>query len=299
VISADFNGDGTDDLISAAGPGQAPIIHVYDGVTWADLIPGGALVFESSFTGGVNLAAGDFNFDGKADIVVTADTGGGSRVRILNGAQYQVGADPAQAKLLADFMGIDDAKFRGGARAAVGDVNGDGTIDLVIAAGTGGGPRLAVFDGTTIGNGPTPTRLVADFFAFESKLRNGAVVAIGDVNGDGKADIVAGAGSGGAPRVVVFSGTGILANQGADSPRIADFFVANNTKSRAGTRITVKDLDKDGKADVVASDGATATMYTAKTILAYYLSQNGQPTPTPSAQLTPFSNTGSAGVFLG
>jgi len=299
VLAADFNGDGTDDLITAAGPGESGTVRVYDGVSGAELIAGGALVFESSFTGGVNLAAGDFNFDGKADIVVTADTGGGTRVRILNGSQFQTGADPSQAKFLADFLGIDDPNFRGGARAAVGDINGDGTLDLVIAAGTGGGPRVAVYDGASIRAGNLPTHLVADFFAFESTLRNGATVAVGDVNGDGKADLVAGAGPGGAPRVVIFSGSGILNNEGAAATRIADFFVDGNTTGRNGTRITVKDLDKDGKADLVASNGAKATMFTSKSLLAYYLSPNGQPTPPASADLTPYGNAADTGVFLG
>ena len=44
----------------------------------------------------------------------------------------------------------EDANFRGGARAAVGDVNGDGTPDLLVAAGFGGGPRVAIYNGKTV-----------------------------------------------------------------------------------------------------------------------------------------------------
>lgn len=300
VLSADFNGDGTDDLITATGSGEVGIIRVYDGRTGLEISPsGGIQAFENTFKGGINLAAGDFNLDGKADIVVTADTGGGARVRILNAAQFQTGADPAQGKFLADFLGIDDAKFRGGARAAVGDLNGDGTPDLVVAAGTGGGPRIAIYNGTSIGAGSVPQQMVADFFAYEQSLRNGAVVSIGDINGDGRADLVVGAGSGGAPRVTVFSGMGIADGQGADSTRIADFYVNNDTKSRAGTRITVKDLDRDGKADVVASNGARAYTFTGQSLLAQYLNPDSTNGPAVAAELAPFNNAGSAGVFLG
>jgi len=295
-ITADFNGDGTDDVIVATGPGEAPIIRVYDGKTGQELVAGGIAAFENAFVGGVNLAAGDFNKDGKADIVAAADTGGGPRVRIFNSAQYQAGADPAQGKLFTDFFAIEDTKFRGGVRATVGDLNGDGTPDLAVAAGVGGGPRIAVFDGASLLPGNAPKKLIGDFFAFEPQLRNGAMLSIGDVNGDGVADLVAGAGSGGAPRVVVFSGIDLLANRGSASTRIADFYVNGDVTSRSGTNVTVKDLDKDGKGDVVATNGETAYVFTSEGITDNFL--NPSPTgPSAAAALDPFDSV--KGVNIG
>ena len=93
------------------------------------------------------VAAGDLTGDGVADLVITPDEGGGPRVRVFNGAGFGQ---------VADFFGIDDPNFRGGARAAVGDVNGDGVGDLLVAAGFGGGPRVAVFDGQHSGRRPRP-----------------------------------------------------------------------------------------------------------------------------------------------
>src|SRR5437763_207378 len=82
---------------------------------------------------------------------------------------------------------------------AVGDVNADGTPDVVAGAGTGGGPEVTVFDGKT-------GSVLLDEFAFEDTFRGGVHVSAGDVDGDGKADVTAGAGAGGGPRVVVLSG---------------------------------------------------------------------------------------------
>jgi hypothetical protein len=291
VVMADFTGNGVDEIITATGPGEPARVRVYDGVTGAELVPGGIAVFELSYTGGLHLAAGDFNRDGKADIVVSADVSGGPRVQVLDAAQFQAGADPSRGPVLADFFGIADPNFRGGARTAVGDLNGDGVPDLVVAAGHGGGPRVAVFDGRTVGRGFEPARLMGDFFVFESSLRNGAHVAVGDVNGDGKGDLVAGAGPGGAPRVAVFSGAGVLAGQGINAPRIADFFVTNDTKSRTGTRVTVKDVDRDGRADIVATTNSRAYVYTAAGIRAYQLTPlPGMTGPGASAGVIPFGD---------
>src|SRR4029079_17897977 len=143
--------------------------------------------------------------------------------------------------LLADFFGIEDPNFRGGARAAVGDVNGDGTPDLVVAAGFQGGPRVAVFDGKSLRPGQAPVKLFNDFFAFEQTLRNGVFVACGDLDGDGKAEVIAGGGPGGGPRVTAFSGKGLVTSGGATLTPVANFF-GGDPNSRDGIRVAVKDF---------------------------------------------------------
>jgi hypothetical protein len=184
------------------------------------------LAFESTFAGGVYVAAADLDGDGKAELVVTPDEGGGPVVAIFNGTGGELGR----------FFGIDDPNFRGGARATFGDLNGDGTPDLVVAAGFGGGPRVAVYNGRSLFN--SPQRLMQDFFAFESQLRNGAFVAMGDLNGDGADDLVLGAGPGGAPRVRVLNGPDLLAGR---ERSLASFF-AGNEDDRAGVRVTTRSI---------------------------------------------------------
>ena len=193
VAEADVNGDGVPDEILVTGPGVPIRVAVVDGATGAVLVqpfdP-----FGGNFTGGGFVAAGDFTGTGKADIVVTPDQGGGPRVEI-----FSVAAG-GQVQSVANFLGINDPNFRGGARVAVGDINGDGTPDLVVAAGFGGGPRVAIYDGKTVLTG-TPARLVPDFFAFPGadaqNLRIGVTVAVGDLIGDGFGDLIIGAGPGG------------------------------------------------------------------------------------------------------
>lgn len=260
VATADFNGDGVQDIAAATGPGTGSRVRILsgkDGSPLADFSP-----FGLDFTGGVFLAAGDINGDLRPDLVVTPDKRGGARVRVYDNAVLTIN-NPNPASI-ADFIGIIDAQgnadvnFRGGARPAVGDVNGDGFADVVVAAGVGGGPRIAVFSGKGIAN-PARPKLGGDFLAFEANLRNGSFVAVGDINGDGFADIIAGAGPGGGPRVSIFSGAAYVTGS---VTRIADFF-AGDVNSRGGVPVASRFLDNDDRLDLVTGTGGSTDRITA------------------------------------
>ena len=263
VAEADLNGDGTPDIVVGTGPGIPTQVWVFDGETGDQIFT--VNPFEASFTGGVYVAAGDITGDGVAELVITPDEGGGPRVQVYAGNTFGV---------IADFFGIDDPNFRGGARAAIADVNGDGIGDLIVSAGFGGGPRVAVFDGTTITSG-NPVKLFNDIFAFEETLRNGVFVAGGDVNGDGNADLILGGGPGGGPRVRIADGLSLLNGVAFGTPdnpsagQLANFF-GGDANSRGGIRVTAKDLDGDAFADVVVGAGTGAgsrvTSYLGKSI---------------------------------
>jgi hypothetical protein len=279
TASADFNRDGIADIVVGTGPGRATRVRILDGVTQTELFA--IDPFESTFTGGVYVAAGDVNNDGVAELVITPDQGGGPRVRIFNGANGF-----AQ---IADFFGIDDPAFRGGARAAIGDLNGDSRGDLIVSAGFGGGPRIAGYNATSLST--TPQRLFADFFAFESTLRNGAFVSAGDVNGDGFADLIFGGGPGGGPRVFITDGQSIQTDQFVP---LANFFVGN-TNDRGGIRLVVKDLDNDTRADLIVGSGTgSGSRVTA------YLGKNITSTGTPPSEFAFDVLSGfTGGVFVG
>jgi hypothetical protein len=161
-------------------------------------------------------------------------------------------------KLAADFFGLPYPEFRGGLRLAAGDIDRDGIADLIVAPGTGGGPRLTVYNGRSFGSPAGPRALVNDFFVFDETLRTGLFLAAGDVNGDGHADIVAGSGVGGAPRVQIVSGASLMS---AGGRIIADFFAAS-AEERDGARVGVSDLDGDRRADIlVGSRGGWMTAF--------------------------------------
>jgi len=187
VATGDVTGDGIDDIVTAAGAGGGPHVKVFDGATGQEIRS--FYAYGADFHGGVSVAVGDVTGDGFADIVTGAGPGGGPHVKVFDG---RTGAE------VQSFYAYD-AAFSGGVSVAAGDVNGDGRADIATGAGAGGGPHVKVFDGATGGT-------LDSFFAYDANFHGGVSVAVGDVTGDGHADIVTGAGAGGGPHVKVFDG---------------------------------------------------------------------------------------------
>jgi hypothetical protein len=228
VAVGDVNGDGVPDIVTAPGPGGGPEIEVFDGAT-GNLIRA-FFAFAPAFPGGAFVAVGDVNHDGFADIVVGADAGGGPQVTIFSGKDYGV---------LYSFFAFDP-RFAGGVRVACGDVNGDGHADVITAAGPGGGPNVAIFSGKD-------GTLLRSYFAYDPSFHGGVYVACGDVNGDGHADLITGAGPGGGPQVEVFNG--------GDGGLMASFFAFAPNFS-GGVRVGAVDVAGLGRTDLVTGAGA-------------------------------------------
>ena len=108
--------------------------------------------------------------------------------------ELQVGADATRRVTLFD------GKFKGGATVAAGDVNGDGVDEFVVGAGSTGGSQVQIY---------RPDRtLIRSFFAFPQDMKDGINVAVGDLDGDGKAEIVVAPQPGHTPQVRVFNDHG-------------------------------------------------------------------------------------------
>jgi hypothetical protein len=130
---------------------------------------------------------------GPSILVVGPDAGGEPLVKVY---------DPVTRKEKLRFHAADRS-FTGGVRVAVGDLNGDGTDDIVTALGPGGGNLLKVFDGR---NGAAFAGPLGSLQAFAPGESDGLFVAVADLDHDGWNDVVAGNDGAGPSIVRAFSG---------------------------------------------------------------------------------------------
>ncbi|QGJ70726.1 Hypothetical protein PBC10988_24240 [Planctomycetales bacterium 10988] len=205
-----------------------------DGSTPSNLFNANGTLFFSASDGvnGRELFALDLAVE--TGLVVTgADAGTPGIVRVFDAPGNEV----------LNFFPYTQA-FTGGVRVATGDINGDGVLDIVTAAGPGGGPHIQVFDTST---GQLITGGVNNFYAYAPHVTSGVFVAVGDVNDDGFDDIITAPDAGGGPHVKVFSGKdGSLINE----------FYAYAPHVTTGVRVAAGDVTGDHRAEIITAPGA-------------------------------------------
>jgi subtilisin family serine protease len=205
--------------VVAPGPGRGPEVRLFTDV---GVFVRGFEAFPSGFRGGVSLAAGDFDGNGKRSIVAGAMGGGAPQVRIFNRNTQPIGG----------FLAYHP-DFRGGISVAAADLDGDGRDEIVTGAGPGGGPHVRLFTaaGTAVGG----------FFAFENAFKGGVSVAAADLDGDGRAEIIASRGNGGTTVVRVYDARGVMRSE----------FAPFGSDYRRGAAVRVRDVDGDGRAEII------------------------------------------------
>jgi hypothetical protein len=229
VAVGDVDGDAQPDIITATGAGATPHVKVFNGMSGAEFRS--FLAYDAAFTGGVFVASGDVNNDGFDDIVTGTGEGSAAHVKVFSGMDNSV---------LRSFFAYD-VNYTGGVRVAAGDVNGDGFVDIITGTASTTS-QVKVFSGQTQGE-------LASFFAYSPTFQGGVFVAAGDVNGDGRADLLTGAGPGAGPHVKVFSG--------ATLAEINSFF-AYDVSLSGGVRVAGGDVNGDGRAELITATGPGA-----------------------------------------
>jgi hypothetical protein len=207
-----INGD--DQVLSAV---KGELLFYRDGQKIRSFRPYGA------FKGIFSLAIANVLGDNNQEIITGAGAGGGPHVAVFDfNGQRQL-----------SFFAYDK-NFRGGVNVAAGDVDGDGEVEIVTGAGVGGGPQIRIFNSSG--------QAKFSFFAYDKNFRGGVNVAVGDVDGDGEADIVTAPGVGGGPQIRIFDGQG----------RVKQSFFAYDKDYRKGISVAIYDLNGDGTPEILS-----------------------------------------------
>jgi len=167
-VENDSTGDGKSDILwRNSGDGRV-VLWAMDGL---NLIPGGGLVPSAPDLTWSLAATGDFNGDGKTDIVWHNDTDGRVVISTMNGTTLIPGGGTASMAPTPDWS-----------IAGTGDFNGDGKSDLLWHNSADGRTVIWMMDGANVITGSG----LAQF----APTLDWTIAGTGDFNADGKTDIV-------------------------------------------------------------------------------------------------------------
>lgn len=214
VASNDLDQDGKSDVVSAS----AGVIRIKYGSGAEKMIR----PYGTAYTGALQFSIG--NMDRDKDLEIAVGREGSDETLVLD----RDGSVRARWKA---YAGV-----KVGVNVAVGNLDGDDKREVVTGAGPTGGPHVRIFktDGLLWSKG---------FFAFDKRERGGVNIAVGDVNGDGKDEIVAGSGQGTLPRVRIFNWNGDILKE----------FSLGATVSARGVGVSLSDIDGNGTLEILAS----------------------------------------------
>jgi|GEM_PF-107132 len=218
ISRADLNGDGRRETLVA----DRNALRLYDqNNLWLKTI----YPYGEKYSDSINLAVSPALADAKREIIIAPQTGGANLIRVFDHNLEFSGRQ---------FNAYSRAWPNLGASVTACDTDSDGNYEIITGAGPSGGPHVKIFGKNN--------ELIAEWFAYGLNFRGGVNVACGDINGDGQAEIITGAGPSGGPHVRVYNGTGKLLSQ----------WFAYDSNKRQGVRVTAADVDNDGRLEAVA-----------------------------------------------
>jgi alpha-tubulin suppressor-like RCC1 family protein len=228
TLQDDFDGDGRSDILWRNSATGENYVYPMNGTT---ILAGEGYVRTVADTNWKIAGIGDFDGDGKSDILWRNTSTGENYIYLMNGTTI---AGEGYIRTVAD---------QNWQVARVGDFDGDGKDDILWRNAVTGENYVYPMDGLSIKAGEGYLRTVAD--------TNWSIVAVADFDGDGKADVLWRNASTGQNYLYPMDGAAIKPSEGFLRT------VADLSWKVAG----VGDLDGDGKADIVWRNSSTGENY--------------------------------------
>ena len=228
-LIGDLDGDGKSDLVSI----NSTTLSVFRNTGSADTLSFATKEDYVFGTSGTKVAIGDLDGDGKPDLVVV------NSVYLVS-----VYRNTSSSGSISFAAKVDLTTVNGAKDVAIGDMNGDGKPDLIVA--NGGSNSVSFLRNT--GNKGTIS------FATKVDFPTGYItnkVAIGDLDGDGKPDLAVAASN--ESWVLLFRNTGSSGSL-SFAPKI------HCSTGSFPTCIAIGDLDGDGKPDLAVSNNSSSSV---------------------------------------
>ncbi|MDR3625963.1 MAG: FG-GAP-like repeat-containing protein [Ignavibacteriaceae bacterium] len=236
VVIADVNNDGKPDIITVNVDDSTVSVFMNSTEPGASTPSFSNKIDFHSGKSPVSVAVADINGDGKPDII-TSNFGANTISILIN--ETQSGAMDPVFSAKNDFNTGIGPYF-----VTTGDVNGDGMPDIIIANDNNKDSTISVLLNTTETNASIPTFSAKnDFYAGITPVS----VALADLNGDGKPDIVAVSS--------IDSAISILLNITSSGALVPAFSAKSDFNMGSQSfYVAADDLNNDGKPDIVTAN---------------------------------------------
>jgi hypothetical protein len=245
VAAADLNGDGRPDLVGTNnGAITVRLDTTVPGSTTTSLAEPATFATDANARG--PLAVADLNGDGRPDVIVGNGSVGGGSVSVLLDTTAPGATTPSFAAP-QEFSVSEDPES-----IAVADLNGDGRPDLVVADGGPYETDVSVLLNTTAPGATTPSFAPRQIFLEGENPRS---VAVADLNGDGRPDLII------TPWADPGGVVSVLLDTTAPGASTVSFAAARSFAAAPNVpwSVAVADVNGDGRPDLVVGNGEVET----------------------------------------
>ena len=239
VATGDIDADGIDEIITGTGEDGGPHLRVFekDGTQRGiEFFP-----FHPDFRGGMDVASGDFDGDGKDDIAVSQFSSGESWVKV-----YKYNSAKTVLFERNIFYNPWGETPECGATVAMGDIDTDGDQEIIVGAGQGCDTKVNIYDYDS--SSVQGEEKMVDFNAFPdttdytSPYKPGVDVAAGDVDGDGKDEFA----------VSMLYDEALVRVFRISGVQLSSYYpFGDHNKYFGGMNIDMHDIDADGRAEII------------------------------------------------